>query len=80
MASTGGISVRIVIQGNSEITGFVAGAETPNDFWTTFKTQLVRIENAVELLPSGRKISHDVVYVNRDHIVLAGLQSEENEA
>lgn len=78
--SNKGFWVRLVIEGNSEITGYVAGAETPNDFWTTFKTQLVRVERAVEQLPTGRKTGHDAIYVNRDCIVLATVRPEPTDA
>jgi hypothetical protein len=66
-----GIWVRIVVDGETEISGFVPGAESPNDFWNTFKTQCVRVETALELLPNGTRAEHDVLYINRDRIISA---------
>ncbi len=72
-----GIWLRIVTTGNAEVTGFVAGAESPNDFWITFKTHLVRFENATEILQSGKKVGHAVLHVNRDAIALASVLPRE---
>ena len=73
MENTSGIWIRLVLDGNSVLTGFVPGAESPNDFWVTFKTQLVRMDQAVGQLPSGKKIAHETVYVNRDYVMLAAV-------
>ena len=49
------------------------GAESPNDFWTTFKTQMVRVDRATEQLSNGQTFEHATLYVNRDKIVLASV-------
>ncbi|MGH7162019.1 MAG: hypothetical protein ACREID_00940 [Planctomycetota bacterium] len=67
--SESGIWVRFVLEGGVEISGFVVAADSPNDFWVTFKTQLVRVEHVRERLPSGKEVRHDTVYVNRDRIL-----------
>jgi len=66
-----GIWLRLVVPGNTEITGFVVGADSPNDFFTTFKTHFVRVEQAVETQPSGRQYRHDLLHVARDSVVIA---------
>ncbi len=66
-----GIWLRLVVSGNTEITGFIVGAESPNDFFTTFKTHFVRIEQAVETQPSGRQFEHALLHVARDSVMLA---------
>jgi len=71
-----GIWVRLVIEGDTVLTGFVPGAESPNDFWVTFKSQLIRIERVTEELRNGTKQSHGRLYVNRDYIITAGIASE----
>jgi hypothetical protein len=71
-----GIWVRLVVEGDTVITGFVSGAESPNDFWVTFKSQLIRMERVTEELRNGTKLSHDRLYVNRDYIVTAAIASE----
>ena len=68
------IQVRLVVDSAFVITGSVSGADSPNDFWTTFKSQLIRIENATEQLPNGQTFEHDTLYVNRDKIVLASVE------
>lgn len=73
MAEETGIWVRLVIDGNVEVTGYVERADSPNDFWVTFTTQFVRVDGARELLPNGQKYVHDVLYVNRDRIRLASV-------
>ncbi len=72
-----GVWMRIVTSGNAEITGFVPGAESPNDFWITFKTHMVRVENATEILQSGKKVGHQVLHVNRDAIAFASVLPRE---
>jgi hypothetical protein len=74
--SDSGIWVRLVIEGDTVLTGFVPGADSPNDFWVTFKSQLIRMERATEELKNGTKLTHDRLYVNRDHVILATLASE----
>lgn len=69
MSGGGGIWVRIVLDTGAEISGFVARAESPNDFWITFKTQLVRLERATETGADGRTNTHESLHVNRDRIV-----------
>lgn len=66
-----GIWLRLHLKGGSEVAGFARGAESPNDIWSTFKTQLVRLDPA-ELQPTMGKVrSFETLYVNRDQIVLA---------
>jgi hypothetical protein len=74
--SESGIWVRLVIEGDTLVTGFVPGADSPNDFWVTFKSQLIRMERATEERKSGTKLTHDRLYVNRDQIILASIVSE----
>jgi hypothetical protein len=71
-----GIWVRLVIEGDTVVTGFVPGAESPNDFWVTFKSQLIRMERVIEEPKGGAKISHDRLYVNRDYVILAAIANE----
>lgn len=71
-----GIWVRLVLDDSTEVTGFVSGAESPNDFWTFFKTHLVRLEGVVETPANGKKIGHKALYVNRDRIALVGVLDE----
>ncbi len=67
-----GIFVSIHMADGTTVTGFAAGADSPNDFWTKFRTQLVRVEGAEVLAPGadhgGRRIA--TLYVNRDQIAL----------
>ena len=74
--STDGIWVRLVIEGDTVVTGFVPGAESPNDFWVTFKSQLIRMERVTEELRNGTKVAHDRLYVNRDYILTAAIANE----
>ncbi len=76
MATDNGIWVRLVIEGDAVLTGFVPGAESPNDFWVTFKSQLIRMERVTEELKNGTKLTHDRLYVNRDYIILAAIANE----
>ncbi len=68
-----GIWVRLTMADGSRIRGWATGAESPNDFWSKFRTQLIRLEH----------VRHDgedeeaVVYVNRDSIVLAEVEQPE---
>ena len=71
-----GIWVRLVIEGDAVVTGFVPGAESPNDFWVTFKSQLIRIERVTEELKNGTKLTHERLYVNRDYILTAAVVNE----
>ena len=72
-----GIWVRIITDSGIEVSGHVAGADSPNDFWTAFKTQCVRVDKAVETLPSGHKTGHETLHVNRDRIVLVSVLQNE---
>lgn len=76
MATDSGIWVRLVIEGDTVLNGFVPGAESPNDFWVTFKSQLIRMERVTEELKNGTKLTHDRLYVNRDYILLATIATE----
>jgi len=68
-----GIWVRISLDTRATLTGFAPGADSPNDFWTLFKTQLVRLHDVIELRPDGVKRRYDMLYVNRDRIVLVDV-------
>jgi len=76
VATDVGIRVRLVIEGETVLTGFVPGAESPNDFWVTFKSQLIRMERVTEELKNGTKLTHDRLYVNRDYIITAAIAHE----
>ena len=76
MVTNDGIWVRLVIEDDTVITGFVPGAESPNDFWVTFKSQLIRMERVTEELKNGTKTAHDRLYVNRDYILTAAIANE----
>jgi hypothetical protein len=71
-----GIWVRLVVEGDTVVTGFVAGADSPNDFWVTFKSQLIRLERVTEELRNGTKVTHPRLYVNRDYVILAAVANE----
>lgn len=75
-SSESGIWVRLVVDGDTLITGFVPGADSPNDFWVTFKSQLIRMERATEEPKSGAKLTHERVYINRDRIIVASIVNE----
>jgi hypothetical protein len=68
-----GIWVRLSLDTGDVLTGFAPGADSPNDFWSVFKTQLVRLEQAVELRSDHAKRRFDTIYVNRDRIVLVDV-------
>lgn len=68
-----GIWVSLALDTGGTITGFAPGADSPNDFWTVFRTQLVRLEQAVEVRRDGAKRKFDTIYVNRDRIVLVDV-------
>lgn len=77
-----GVWVRLTLDTGASILGWAPGADSPNDFWTVFKTQLVRIEQVRETPPKGRTRDYPFLYVNRDRIVLvdvAGAHEEEEE-
>lgn len=64
-----GIWVRLTMVDGSCVRGYAAGADSPNDFWSKFRTQMVRLED----------VEHEgvdpplggTIYVNRDRIVMA---------
>ena len=72
-----GIWVRLTLTGDAVINGFAAGAESPNDFWTTFKTQLVRLTSVQVKRADGDVRQHSSLYVNRDSIVLAEVDADQ---
>ena len=65
-----GIWVRLTLADGSALRGYAPGAESPNDFWSKFRTQFVRLEHAERAEDGGRPVDA-TVYVNRDRIVLA---------
>lgn len=71
-----GIWVRLTLEDGSVLRGYAPGAESPNDFWSKFRTQLVRIEDAeVERGPATKDTP--ALYVNRDRIVIAEVVRRE---
>ena len=72
-----GIWVRIELDTGATLTGFASGADSPNDFWSVFKTQLIRLEDAWETARGGTRRSYPTIYVNRDRIVLVDVVSPE---
>ena len=70
-----GIWVRVSLDNGSQITGFAAGAESPNDFWTKFRTQLVRLDYSRHVGDHSNGASGDTLYVNRDHILLIEMDA-----
>jgi len=68
-----GIWVRVTLDDRSQITGFAAGAESPNDFWSKFRTQLVRLDGAWRVGDHSDGASGETLYVNRDHILIVEL-------
>lgn len=74
-----GIWVRLTLDTASSLTGFAPGADSPNDFWSVFKTQLVRLEQVVEIRKDGAKRQYGTIYVNRDRIVLVDVASSDDD-
>jgi hypothetical protein len=72
-----GIWVRLTLRSDTVINGFAGGAESPNDFWTTFRTQLVRLTSVQVKRPDGDLRQHSSLYVNRDSIVLAEVDADQ---
>lgn len=68
-----GIWVRLSLDTGDVLTGFAPGADSPNDFWSVFKTQLIRLEQAVEVRRDRSKRRYETIYVNRDRIVLVDV-------
>lgn len=71
-----GIWVRITLDTGGAVTGFAPGADSPNDFWSVFKTQLVRLGDAIEIRADGSRRRYDTIYVNRDRIVLVDVATD----
>lgn len=71
-----GIWVRITFDGGGSLTGFAPGADSPNDFWSVFKTQLVRLEDAVHVRPDGSRRRYDTIYANRERILLVDVAQD----
>jgi hypothetical protein len=63
-----GIWARITLIDDSRVHGFAAGADTPNDFWLKFRTQLVQLQHVRTTAADGAEAEFDRLYVNRDHI------------
>jgi len=70
-----GIWVKITLDDRSQITGFAAGAESPNDFWSKFRTQLVRLDRCRRVGDHSEASDADTLYINRDHILLVELDT-----
>jgi hypothetical protein len=71
-----GVWVRLTLDIGGSMTGFAPGADSPNDFWTVFKTQLVRLEHAIHVRSDGTRRRYDTIYVNRDRILLADVATD----
>ncbi|MFN0006709.1 MAG: hypothetical protein ACKVXR_02285 [Planctomycetota bacterium] len=76
MTEEKGIWVRLVLEDQTRVTGFAPGAESPNDFWTVFRTQLVRLHQVEVQRPGKKARPFEVIYVNRDKIVLVDAVGE----
>jgi len=72
---TEGIWVRVTLDDRSQITGFAAGAESTNDFWSKFRTQLVRLDHSRHVGDHSNGATGDTLYINRDHILLVEMDS-----
>ncbi|MCG3135636.1 MAG: hypothetical protein HMLKMBBP_03357 [Planctomycetes bacterium] len=70
MTDQKGIWVRITLDNGARMTGFATGADSPNDFWIVFKTQLVKLAEARVEWPGKKPKDYPVLYVNRDRICL----------
>ncbi len=68
-----GIRVRLTMDNHTSVTGFASGAESPNDFWAKFRTQLVRLDDATLERADGATEGHPTLYVNRDRILLVAI-------
>ena len=68
-----GIWVKVTLDNRSQLTGFAAGAESPNDFWSKFRTQLVRLDDARRVGDHSQGGAGETLYVNRDHILLVEI-------
>ncbi len=68
-----GIWVTLMLDNGTEIAGFAPGADSPNDFGVTFKTQLIHLRTVQERRADGQVGSFADLYVNRDHILLAQI-------
>jgi hypothetical protein len=68
-----GIWVKVTLDNRAQITGYAAGAESPNDFWSKFRTQLVRLDDARRVGDHSEGTSGETLYVNRDHILLVEI-------
>ena len=75
MSDETGIWVKLILDDGTVVTGFAAGADSPNDFWTTFKTQLVRLNDVHVTRPQHDTRDYPTLHVNRDKIVLVDTAS-----
>ncbi len=71
-----GIWVRAWLDDGSQVMGFAIGAESPNDFWSKFRTQLVRLEEARITRADGEAKEQGALYLNRDRIVMVKVADE----
>ena len=67
-----GIWVRLTLVDGSVLRGFATGADSPNDFWSKFRTQMVRLEEA-QRPGTNAPAEASTIYVNRDLIVVAEI-------
>ena len=70
-----GIWVCLTMEDRTRVTGFASGAESPNDFWSKFRTQLVRLDDAHMTGPDGAREDRPTLYVNRDRILIVEIVS-----
>jgi hypothetical protein len=70
-----GIWVKVTLDDRSQITGFAIGAESPNDFWSKFRTQLVRLDSCRRVGDHSDLAEGETLYINRDHILLVEMDA-----
>lgn len=76
MTGDTGIWVRLTLDNGARLTGYASGADSPNDFWIIFKTQLVKLTEARVEWPQQKPKEYPVLYVNRDRICLVDAATE----
>lgn len=75
-----GIKVALILDEGDRVEGFASGAESPNDFWSKFKTQCVRVDGARFVNTRGETSEHRALYVNRDRIRVAKIVTDHDDS
>ncbi len=70
-----GIWVRLTLNDGSIVAGFAPGADTPNDFWVKFRTQLVQLTDVTRTEAQGESSHVARLYVNRAAISVVELDT-----